>query len=473
MRRSDERDLLIGAVVVAAAATLVVAGMARRAPATPAATESEGGRAAVARLDGPPGASGGRGLEQPAPATPSSLAVQSASPPSETARQPAEPASPEGNPIPKLSSLYAALRDLEASRRSRHVRIACLGDSHTQADFWTNALRSALQNRFGAAGPGFVHLGFSENRYHHEGVRVRVSGGWSIEPEGLVTVHKVADGVFGLGGVRAVASDAGARAALEVDAASLPGEASLDFGFRLLDPDSAIEVAVEGGARAVASGAEAADASAGAIRRLTLRSGGPGVSFAVERRSGRPQLLGVVVESAGAPGVVVDTLGLNGARVVSALAFDEASWVEQLARRSPELVAVAYGSNESSDRGVDAERHTRHLRELVERIRKAAPSSDCLLLGPVDRAGAAYEGVVERINEVQRGAAAQLGCAFWSGQAAMGGRGGFVRWTQDKPPLASGDGLHLTARGYQRLGAMLARDLLAGFDGWRARERVR
>ena len=59
---------------------------------------------------------------------------------------------------------------------------------------------------------------------------------------------------------------------------------------------------------------------------------------------------GAVVES-DKPGVVFDTLGLNGARMVTALAWDETSFRAELAHRVPDVVAIAYGTNESQDFG--------------------------------------------------------------------------------------------------------------------------
>ncbi|HKX39416.1 MAG TPA: hypothetical protein VJN20_12230, partial [Burkholderiales bacterium] len=59
-----------------------------------------------------------------------------------------------------LANFYDALSALDRGERKEHVRIAWLGDSHAQADFWTGYLRRALQKRFGNGGPGFVHLGY-------------------------------------------------------------------------------------------------------------------------------------------------------------------------------------------------------------------------------------------------------------------------------------------------------------------------
>src|SRR6185436_457947 len=50
---------------------------------------------------------------------------------------------------------------------------------------------------------------------------------------------------------------------------------------------------------------------------------------------GAPELCGVVIEAEPKtqPGVGLDTLGINGARLTTPLAWNEASWTSELARR--------------------------------------------------------------------------------------------------------------------------------------------
>ena len=65
-------------------------------------------------------------------------------------------------------------------------RIAWLGDSHGASDYWSGALRTALQKRFGNGGVGFVHLGY--RGYRHDGVKLTVDGRWKMYPRGPSTV---------------------------------------------------------------------------------------------------------------------------------------------------------------------------------------------------------------------------------------------------------------------------------------------
>jgi hypothetical protein len=61
-------------------------------------------------------------------------------------------------------------------------------------------------------------------------------------------------------------------------------------------------------------------------------------------------------------------------------------------------------------------------------------------------------------------AAKDSGCGFFSLYRAMGGEGSMARFVAETPPLAIKDHIHLTARGYEKLGAALATEILEAYD---------
>src|SRR5688572_20653132 len=103
-------------------------------------------------------------------------------------------------PLP-LTRFYAALHELAQHKRDRHVRVLWLGDSHTAADFMTDAVRAPLQQRFGVGGPGFVRLGVKH--YRHAAARVVARGEWRKIPAEPSATRQHAGAVFGLGGMGA------------------------------------------------------------------------------------------------------------------------------------------------------------------------------------------------------------------------------------------------------------------------------
>src|SRR5262249_20669522 len=80
-------------------------------------------------------------------------------------------------------------------------------------------------------------------------------------------------------------------------------------------------------------------------------------------------------------GVVLDALGINGARITTALSWNEQHWAEQLKHRAPALVILAYGTNESTDVDVPQHAYERQLVDALGRVARAVPMASCLLLG--------------------------------------------------------------------------------------------
>jgi lysophospholipase L1-like esterase len=177
-----------------------------------------------------------------------------------------------------------------------------------------------------------------------------------------------------------------------------------------------------------------------------------------------PELFGVIVEGE-APGVVVDTLGINGARAATPLAWDADAWVEEVKARDPSLVVLSYGTNEAGDAAALSV-YEEHYGKLLERLRAGAPHSDCLIVGPTDRVGRDWVSMprVLAIDEAQRRIASELRCAFFSPLRAMGGPGGLKRWAFGKPKLARRDRVHLLPSGYRQLGTTMVEDLFSSFE---------
>jgi lysophospholipase L1-like esterase len=163
--------------------------------------------------------------------------------------------------------------------------------------------------------------------------------------------------------------------------------------------------------------------------------------------------------------VVLDTLGINGARAATPLAWDERSFVALFKERRPDLVVLAYGTNEVFA-AHEPERYHDHFTRLLKRLRRSQVPFDCLLLGPTDVAapGGGSHPRVAPIDQVERAASEQLGCAYFSLYQAMGGEGSAARWAAERPPLAAKDGVHLTPRGYEEIGARIADVLLAACE---------
>ncbi|HSC89174.1 MAG TPA: GDSL-type esterase/lipase family protein [Polyangiaceae bacterium] len=367
----------------------------------------------------------------------------------------ATPLRPIRRGLPELGPFYEQLEALARAERDTPVRVLWLGDSHTAADFMTERVRARLFEVAGAGGPGFVHVGLGA--YRHGSVRVETSGRWRHQPILPAQRARVMDGVFGYGGQRTIPT-AGATARLELKGGSWPRGQQMRWTIAVrLAPGDKLQIGWADQTRTL--GAEPSE------KPVEVSFVAPAESpFSVRHLAGSPEVFGVFVERV-IPGALLDNVGINGARVATPLAWEPAQYERVLQSHRPDLLVLAYGTNEAFDK-TDPARYGEHYRELVGRVRRAAPAVPCWIIGAPDAATSDGRSITRLapILDVQERVARELGCAFTSAQQAMGGEGSFERWLRASPPLARSDRIHLTVAGYDTLGQRLADALLPAAD---------
>jgi hypothetical protein len=394
-----------------------------------------------------------------APAAASGAQAASAAPEQALAALPS-PSPPATDPTRlELRHFYGDLASLEQRKRKTPVRILWLGDSHTAADYLTGALRARLQTRFGAAGPGFVRIGVKP--YRHTQVRWSCDGPWRVEPAQPARRTQFDDGVFGFGGMRAFPEEAPAQAAFELSPGTAHGQLHWQVWFSLGEGAS-FRVSLAGVSQVVSRSSATTEVPGAGFASLALDSG---ISDKLElvTLGGAPRFYGLIAEGS-EPGVVLDAVGVDGARLATALAWSEASFEAAVRARSPSLVAFAFGTNEAFDAD-KLEKYRPQYQSMLARVRIAVPDTDCLLVGPPDGNAVAggSEPRVAEIDALQRSIAGELGCGYVSQLEIMGGPGGYTRWAQKSPPLARGDRLHLSVKGYEVVANSIADRLLAAY----------
>lgn len=383
-----------------------------------------------------------------------------------------------------LGHVFESIAALQEGRAYDDVRILQYGDSHTASDTGTSVYRRILQERFGDGGRGFVAIGVPWKSYVQDGVH----GGMSPEFEPQRMTHLQdgrlwGDGDYGLLGVAIGADRRGARAwtqttapssRIEIDYWQHPGGGSLDV---LVDGAKMARIATQ------------APLPQSGFFTLALDEKPHQVEL-LASSDGAVRVFGMALDRA-RRGIVVDALGINGAQVYTPLHWSGQHFAEQLRHRAPDLVVLAYGTNESLDPKLDLADYERALEELVRRVTGAVPAVSCLLLGPPDlarptaivSAPASVDGGAQLsvshggwsswpplgdVIDVQRRVARATGCAFYDQQEAMGGPGAMLAWAAERDPKGQRDRVHFTQAGYASLATSFAGDFLRAYDDWRA-----
>lgn len=381
---------------------------------------------------------------------------------------------PIEDPARALDAFFAHLARTESRQSGAVTRITHYGDSPITNDGITSTVRRIMQERFGDAGHGFILMDRPWAWYGHQGITFTSGGDWDNNP---MIGGKINDGEFGLGGVAFRASGPGKYARF---APATEGETGKNFSrmevYYLQQPGGGqFSVDVNGtGAQTVST---SNDATTSGFYEIKAAQSGAN-TFNVKTLGGNVRVFGAVIENDG-PGVVYDSLGVNGAYAgLLATAMNQDHWAEQLRHRNPNLVIINYGTNESQYASDDQmERYDKDLREVIRRVRVALPDVSILIVSPMDRGKRAAGGKIitmpsiPKIIEMQRRVALETNCAFFNTFEAMGGDGTMAKWAagKGKNHLVGGDLTHPTAEGSEIVGRLIFEAINDSYLKYKAR----
>jgi lysophospholipase L1-like esterase len=366
------------------------------------------------------------------------------------------------DPNHELDPFYAALLQ-SGTPDARQVRVLHYGDSPTTADIVTGDVRAMMQKEFGDAGVGFVLAARPWAWYGRRGVEMDGSN-WKIDVGGAGDVK---DGLFGLGG------------------ATFRGKENSVANWKLRPGHRFVEVAYlaqPGGGSCVfeADGAEVGrietDAAESAPGFATIQLPAGSTKYRLRVTEGTVRLYGVEFRK-GSRGVMYSSLGINGAGVgLLARTFNASHWTAQLRHYNPDLVVLAYGTNESGFEKYVETAWEGELKQAVRRLRTALPNTPILLMSPMDRGDKNQDGDIAttpgllKLVHIEERAAKELGLAFFNTFQAMGGEGTMARWYAAQPRLVGADFIHPLPAGGKIVGELLYRALGDGFNDYKLRQ---
>jgi lysophospholipase L1-like esterase len=337
------------------------------------------------------------------------------------------------------------------------TRIIHFGDSVVASDYVSSTLRRRFQEQFGDGGHGFTLIANAWPAYFHEGVSRYATSGWLIS---RIVGPLASDGWHGLGGVSFRAPPhllARVGTAKKGDSGRRVSRFILAY---VESPDGGqADIRVDGIARPPLD-TKGPDKR---FRSATYSTTDGEHEFELQTTRGVSRFFGVVLER-DQPGVVLDAIGIQGARVRFLDKQDDAHYREQLAWRDPSLVIYQFGANESADGyAYPMAEYYQTMKAVIARHRQALPNASCLILGAMDRATRKGEdirslSIVPLIVEQQRRVALELGCAFFDTFRAMGGDGSMPRWF--RRDLGQSDLTHPTAVGAEVIGNWIFRAIM-------------
>ncbi len=365
-----------------------------------------------------------------------------------------------------LDSFFASL--LKTETQGGQTRICHYGDSPITNDGITSTVRRKLQLKFGDAGHGFILIDRPWGWYEHASVVREASQGWESDPMFISR----GEHFYGLGGVSFAASAAGVSASFSTAREGEVGRSVSAFDLYFLMRPGGGDFDVEIDDQLAERAATASDEVKSGFHRVGVAEGPHKLTIRLVG-NGTVQMFGVTLESCHA-GVEYDSLGVNGAFIgLLAHYVDADHWAEQLRHRSPALVIIGYGTNESQFEKLPMEQYELDTKEAIRRIRTALPSASIMLVGPMDRGargpggGIVTRPMIPKLISYQRRIAAETGCAFFDEFIAMGGEGTVAHWCEARPRLMGGDFTHPTAQGAEIVGTLLYDAIIRAYERYK------
>ncbi|SFP60480.1 GDSL-type esterase/lipase family protein [Sphingomonas rubra] len=372
----------------------------------------------------------------------------------------------------RLQSFFARLAATRG--RGEPVRIVQIGDSHTAGDQITGAWRNALQARYGVGGRGMLAPGRPYQGYLTRGVTAAQSGGWSVRGIFGPSYAAASTARLGLSGYALSASAPGAWLSLTADTAAQAFDRFTVCGWAMPG----------GGAVQLTAGTTSVqwllDAPVAGPQCRTIDTPAAATSAQVSVLAGPVTLTSWTVERRGRGGVSLSNLGVVGSQFLHLEREDEALVAAELAVARPDLIVIAFGTNEAFKPSFSAADYDAGLRRGLRRVQRLAPGVPILLLGAPDSATAipslrnsgsgeasvcpgqarwAPPAALPVVQAIQRQRASEAGVAYWDWAARMGGRCTADGWAQAVPARMRGDRVHFTKPGADVIAALLQGDL--------------
>ena len=337
-------------------------------------------------------------------------------------------------------------RKIETKRHG--VRILQIGDSHTAADFFTGELRRIFQARFGNGGVGYIEPGKPHPGLRHSSLSISASPDWIY-----TSLQRSQDrDNFYLSGFNATARARGA---------------TLNFSSEQKNPWDQLEIEVlfgpgEGTLLVSIDGQRLFKESLRSERpeRRVLRSTPQrgrllmAQRLSLETASDEPVTVGSVAFFNLQSGVSVSKIGFPGATVDILNKITERTFADELRRLTPQIIIIAFGTNEGFNDNLDLASWTRNYSHALGKIQTVLPEARIVLITPpaASRVSSSLcspppnlERVRSQIIEIAR----REGLLYWDWSKLMPEKCGAQAWASATPRLMADDLVHLTKTGYE------------------------
>lgn len=348
----------------------------------------------------------------------------------------------------------------------KQTRVIYYGDSQIEGDRMTSWLRTSLRSVSGGTGPGLM-LPVMPVMYTKT-IWVRSSANWNRYNYLSYRNEEISHRKFGPfmaicrylpEGFR---SDRYEKAFISLRPSNAADSSSsvyekLRIFYR--NSEGQVEISVKGDDKLIATDSLIND---GNLNEFSCSLGDPDELYIEFSGRVSPDIYGISIESTS--GVLVDNIPQRGSAGLEFTMVDRNDLRESYSLLKPDLFILHYGLNIVRNVRSDYTYYSKGLERQIALLGEVSPGTPVLVVGLTDMAQREGDSLrsfrnIPAIIGAQKQASEATGVLFWDAWRAMGGRASIIRWSEQEPPLAQKDLVHLTYAGADTLSKMMADSL--------------
>ncbi|QNL48562.1 hypothetical protein H8S90_17455 [Olivibacter sp. SDN3] len=356
------------------------------------------------------------------------------------------------NNVEGLASFYQKLFELRNGDIQR-VSVVQIGDSHIQPDLISREVRTGLQDFFGNAGRGLVFPYQVARTNGPLDIKSVASTRWQN------TKISQARSPFsaGLTGF----SLSGLYGRNELHLTLKPDVSAQQQSFdhvKLFVSKGPWQLSTINGKSAIGQTTTVADGDF-ETREFNLGSSVNEVTISAEKT--KAYFFGASLEKKNVPGVLLHTIGVNGARYEQY--NKEPLFWKQLPKLQADLYILSMGTNEAFYNDMTEEVYINHVAETIAKIKTINPNAAVLLTTTAESFKKGTRNpMIERLNLALRYYSGRLGIPLWDLYEITGGVGSSNEWLKNN--LLQTDKIHYQQKAYSIQGALLFDALANGYN---------
>ncbi len=343
----------------------------------------------------------------------------------------------------------------------QQVRILHFGDSHVQFDQGAGVIRNTFQDLFGFSGRGFVFPYAAAGTHSAYDYKTTSTGKWSSSRN----VSKEINYPLGISGATINTTDSTAGFTIEFYNSSPELEVvdKLNLFLKLSDSSYHLKYRLSESSEWISIPISTSPFSSNYVEVNLPGRLDKFLEFQVNKTDSLQkefELYGIQLVSSKNKGVLYNSVGINGASLLSFLKQDLLK--EQIVQVKPDLVILDYGTNDLAGGKFDSIYFINNLTKSIDRIRSVLPDVTIIIPSVQDFTVNGKNIIVTgECSNFIRGFARQKNLVFYDYFWISGAKKSMKKWLNSS--MAQSDQVHLTKSGYVLKGQLYGNAILNSY----------